>query len=510
MPALENRRVRLSPLTLSAAMLSVAGAITPAWSDVYVVNTVAGDNDGVCEGAPGDCSLLEAVAAANARSGPDTVSFAGLPGTAPWRIAPALTTVSISDSDTRIDGWTAPGWVDAPLVEVVGATLRSTNVDNTLFRGLVVSGGSGAISISTGAGSRVQGNYIGTDISGTRNLGAGSIGVSVLGTDGAIIGTDGDGTDDALEGNVIVGAATGILLNGSFNQNYVGNVIAGNLIGTDVTGTEPLGNSNGILVNVDSYNGLRIGTDGDGTSDALERNVIAASAQHGIWDRGTDTLISGNLIGTDINGCAGLGNGQAGIRLDSGGTVGGSAPGTGNTIAGNLQAGVLVVSTAASATISANEIFRNGQVPIDLSATFVGSTPNDPGDVDGGANGLQNYPELSAATSIGNEVEITGSLDSAPNTEYRIEVFAGAMCREGIFGEAERYVGSFSVTTGPTGLVDFNERVGALDATVTPFVSTTATDPLGNTSEVSYCVSLDDLTLFREDFEAACRLPWQR
>ena len=501
---------RAVTLTRACFAMLLLGVASLAAADTYTVNSIAADDDGACEPAPGDCTLVEAVDEANARTGPDIISFADLPGSAPWRIALSGSFLVIRDDDTTLDGWTAPGWIDAPLVEIVGAGVQVFNADNAVIRGFAFSGAnSSSVDIQGGTGSMIAGNYIGTDVTGTRNLGSGSSGISALRTTELVIGTDGDGVDDALEGNIIVGAtSTGIILNGSFGQQYTDNVIAGNLIGTGMTGTEAFGNSTGILINVNSFQNLRIGTNGDGVSDVLERNVIADNATNGIWDIGTDTQINGNLIGTDINGCAALGNGQAGIRSDSNTTIGGETRGMGNTIAGSGQAGIFLVSSANS-TVRGNEIFRNRQIPIDLSGGPAGSTPNDPGDSDSGPNGLQNYPDLMAATTVGNEVEISGEMDSAPNATFRVDVFASAMCRQGVFGEAERYVGTFDVTTGPTGLATFAERIGGLDPTESPFISATATDGLGNTSEVSYCVSLDELTLFREDFEAECRVPWQ-
>ena len=129
-----------------------------------------------------------------------------------------------------------------------------------------------------------------------------------------VIGVDGDGVDDATEGNVISGHR-------GFGQPsaavYLGghdNVIAGNLLGTDATGRQAMGNVYGI--HMGGYRN-RVGTDGDGLSDALERNVIAHNDMGLSIFSGADNVVAGNFIGTDITGNRALGNG-GGIGIDQG------------------------------------------------------------------------------------------------------------------------------------------------------------------------------------------------
>src|SRR5262249_42757908 len=101
----------------------------------------------------------------------------------------------------------------------------------------VISGNTGAGIIITGTGSDynlVQGNYIGTDSTGAVAVGnTPAQGVAItLGAQHNVIGTDGDGTNDATEGNVISGnTGDGIDIEFGSGNNF--NVIAGNLIGTD-------------------------------------------------------------------------------------------------------------------------------------------------------------------------------------------------------------------------------------------------------------------------------------
>ena len=60
------------------------------------------------------------------------------------------------------------------------------------------------------------------------------------------------------------------------------NIIAGNSIGTDVTGTVDLGNGwNGIKLLAGAQSN-RIGTNGDGNLDDVEANIIAFNGQEGV------------------------------------------------------------------------------------------------------------------------------------------------------------------------------------------------------------------------------------
>ncbi len=170
-------------------------------------------------------------------------------------------------------------------------------------------------------------------------------------------------------GNLISGYTNGagiIVRQGSDNA-----VIAGNLIGTDLTSAYVIGNQVGILV--DGYSGVagmnvdnaRIGTDGDGIGDALEGNTIAG-AVIGIYvtdaapdQQALNTRIAGNRIGTA--GALDLGNTSYGIYTNASSvTIGGPSEVFGNESPSieqglGLVRGVKVYrfgATASSATIS--------------------------------------------------------------------------------------------------------------------------------------------------------------
>src|SRR5207248_52557 len=106
--------------------------------------------------------------------------------------------------------------------------------------------------------------------------------------------------------------------------------------------------ASGVQIDAAATN-VRVGTDGNGVNDAAEANLISANGGHGIavGVAGTnDTLIRGNLIGTDVTGATAFGNAADGVALyewNYGGPSQGSplrATVRDNTIAGNSWYGV--------------------------------------------------------------------------------------------------------------------------------------------------------------------------
>src|ERR1039458_10197644 len=106
---------------------------------------------------------------------------------------------------------------------------------------------------SGAANNIVQGNYIGTTASGTSGLGNGRAGVGNSGAPGNTIGGTTTGAGNLLSAN----RDAGIYL---FTSGATGNLIQGNTIGTDVTGTLALGNTyEGIYAESAPTNTIEIG-----------------------------------------------------------------------------------------------------------------------------------------------------------------------------------------------------------------------------------------------------------
>lgn len=334
----------------------------------------------------------------------------------------------------------------------------------------------------------ISGNLIGTNVTGTLPLGNGASGIAVDRSLNTVVGPL-----NLISGNT--GAGIAVFNSDPLATDPTSTTIEGNLIGISATGVNPLGNSiHGVLLN----NGAENVTVGGTTAAA--RNIISGNALSGVLLGGaatTNNIVQGNFIGTDTTGTLALGNSESGIAIvdgASGNTVGGTDAGAGNRIWYNGQAGVLVTDDSTNNPILGNSIFTNGEetefvtfLGIDLSATDTPDsvTPNDADDPDTGPNNFQNFPSLTGFPTL---TEISGVLDSTPNTTFRVELFASAFCENNGYGEGERYIGFVDVTTDANGDADFVADISG--ATPLEYITATATGP-GGTSEFSACQIYD-------------------
>jgi titin len=267
------------------------------------------------------------------------------------------------------------------------------------------------------------------------------------------------------------------------------NFVQGNLVGTTAAGNAALPNRIGIECEAD------LSTSVGGTEPGA-RNVISGNSLDGvlIFFNATDDAVIHNLIGTDVTGQFPLGNGRNGVMIRSvsdGNVVGGPSDNAGNVIAFNGAAGIAVgfdVGDSSSGnSILRNSIHDNGGLGIDLGSN--GVTLNDPADSDAGPNGLQNFPVLTSALWSGASLVVSGTLDSAPSTTFSVELFSNSSCESSGYGEGQSFLGAVSVTTDASGRASFQTTIPApLDSV--GFVTATATDSAGNTSEFSACVAL--------------------
>ncbi len=363
--------------------------------------------------------------------------------------------------------------------------------------GNVISGnGKFGVSISNGFDSIVAGNFIGTDNTGTvalpNNIGeiAGDLGAGVGLKGGAqrnLIGTNGDGASDELERNVISGnQGRGIRIAGEATGH---NVIAGNYIGVDFDALNPLPNTTAGIGILEGAHENVVGIDSEGDPHGVEGNVIAGNGIRGIVIQDADSsnnVIAGNFIGTNRNLAANIGNGSAepgaGIRIRAGATdntVGGAGD-LANVIAFNSGAGVVLLGDLTQGNrFAENSFFGNGDLAIDLLND--GVTANDAGDTDAGPNGLQNFPVIHDFVA-GSSTQITGRFNSTPSTEFTLDFYANVTADPSGYGEGERYLGSAIVTTNEGGNFEFDVTIDVA-TTSGEFLTATATDPEGNTSE---------------------------
>ncbi len=324
----------------------------------------------------------------------------------------------------------------------------------------------------------VTNNRIGSDINGTLGLGN-DTGIWVT------------GNGNQIEGNQVSDGQIGVLLIGGNNQ------VSGNFIGTDASGDLPLGNDTGVHI---TGSGNVIGGEipimpvpGSTLGNIISGNdtgiFLGANAQ--------DNTIKGNKIGAGNSTDSSLPN-YTGIQLDGAdhNTIGGTAlPMEANWVMHNIRDGIQFITTAsdnlvqnnyiawndrgitAGATTGTsiqntfhyNNIYQNDQLGIDLFPW--GVTPNDPGDADSGANNLQNFPVISSASTttvrgnacLGCTVEIFESDEDPSGYGEGISPIG-----EGVTDIA----GNFSISVDPL------STAGVCD-----YVTATATDSNGNTSE---------------------------
>lgn len=492
-------------------------------------------------------SLRQAILDANSSPGADLISFS-IPGSGTQTISPLSALPNVSTPVT-IDGTTQQPGSATPPIELAGnnaagASGLSVTGGNSVARGMVINRFDGLGIALAGSGSIVEGNFIGTNASGTAGLGNTDTGVLISQGSGHLIGGTVAAARNVISGNFNHGVQ--VLLGPAMNH-----LVRGNFIGIDASGTAGLGNAaDGVEMLSGSANIINC-TVGGTTAGA--GNVISENTGVGVHfiTVGTSNLVQGNLIGTDASGSMDRGNGSAGVAMTDandctiGGTVAGAgnvisgngfdgvrinqatatgnrvqgnrigtradgttslpngsqgvrvlnnahnntiggAAGAGNIIAFNLGAGVLIESGSAN-NIQSNAIFSNGGLGIDLAP--VGVTPNDAGDGDSGANLLQNFPVLTSSNGVaGGGVNVKGTLNSTANTTFTLDFFSNSSCDVSGNGEGQKFLGSASVATNGAGNVTFDVNIAAT-ASVGQSITATATNPQGNTSEFSSCVT---------------------
>ena len=165
-------------------------------------------------------------------------------------------------------------------------------------------------------------------------------------------------------------------------------------------------------------------------------------------------------------------------------TIGGTNPGSGNTIAFSAGIGVDVDATAGTGnTIRLNAIFSNTALGIDLGGD--GVTLNDSaGHV--GPNDYQNFPVITAVSSAGGTTTVSGTLNSTPNTTFALDFYTLSSINASGYGEGRHVLGSAQVVTDASGHASFLSLSFATPSGGAQFVTATATDSGGNTSEFSH------------------------
>lgn len=281
----------------------------------------------------------------------------------------------------------------------------------------------------------VTGNLIGTDATGARALGNAIGGIVIRGEPTLPNASHGNLiTRNVISGNLGVGI---LLWRGAYD-----NAIRGNMIGTDLSGMNPVGNqAQGVLILTGAHD------NSIGDLDLSGGNIIAANGATGV-------LVTDNSYDNRI---------------------------VGNSIASNGGRGVLVTSNSYHNRIVGNSIHSNTALGIDLNGD--GVTLNDPGDTDTGPNSLMNFPILISARATPGQLFIKGTLDTPSPETVTIELFANPVPIPGAdpsgHGEGAVLLGSVR----PNARGDFSTTLPRV--AVGTLISATATDAHGNTSEFS-------------------------
>jgi parallel beta-helix repeat protein len=358
----------------------------------------------------------------------------------------ATGTTSVANDTAGVQINNAPG-------NTVGGTLTAARnvISGNLGDGIDIMANSASNNV-------VEGNFIGTDVTGTVAL-PNNFGVSIMAPANTIGGTV------AGAGNVISGNDTGVDIEGSI---AAANVVQGNLIGTDATGTVALGNTGngGVRITAGATNNLIGGT------VAGAGNVISGNSTGILMTMSgtTGNLIQGNFIGSDMTGTINVGNTGPGVDIEAGAksnTVGGTVAGAGNVIAFNNPLatsgiGVKIGSTALdSATVGdavlGNSIHNNGGsggLGIDLGAN--GHTANHVTSPSSGPNDFQNFPVPTEALLVGTpqalpavpNVTVSFTFSSVPSSTFLLEFFLN---NAGDTPQGRIFLGSVVVTTDSSG-----------------------------------------------------------
>ena len=391
---------------LVTAVLSVLPlAAKPADAQFTLVFTVnsAGDEpdanagDNSCATSGGACTLRAAIEEANANgtTARDDIWF-NIPGAGPHTISPATLLPAITQP-VAIEGYTQPGasWntktvgdnadlrirLDKPPGGAVAGLRIDTN--DSVVRGLSITGFSDGAGVGVrGNNNTVEGNFIGTDPSGTL-AGVGNFdGVIVFGnSSNNLVGGTSPASRNVISGN----GREGVRIN--TNPPHGGNRVQGNYIGATKSGTGDLGNAGaGVIDNSVGFSGNLIGGNTPAAANTIAFNGTGVQVGDGFVPVGISIL--GNSI---------FSNDSLGIDLGGDGVTANDGPGDPDTGPNNLQNYPVITSantgqraTTIKGTLESTQsatfiiqFFKNSKAAKDEGKTFVGETVVSDTDGDG-------------------------------------------------------------------------------------------------------------------------------
>ena len=313
-----------------------------------------------------------------------------------------------------------------------GTTLQQRNLISGNMPEYTPGGNFGGIEIHDGGGNVIQGNFIGTDVTGMEDRGNTGRGISLVHTFNNVIGGPEAGAANLIAGNF----ATGVRV----RDGSTGTLIQGNIIGLNRTMTAGLSNDRGVQIR-GSHDNTVVG------------NVIGGHVFNGviIWQGSNNNRILSNWIlyngfaerDDSCSVCTDQEDYNGVLIMDGTGNYV-----IGNAIYGNREYGIVVAPDAASAPL----------------------------------------PTITSATVSGGITRIIGSVPGVPGTQYLVDLFVNTACDLGA-GEGEYFLGNINVTAGANGQAAIDV---ALNAALLPGRAITATTTHAglNTSMFSPCATV--------------------
>jgi parallel beta-helix repeat protein len=308
---------------------------------------------------------------------------------------------------------------------------------------------------SSSTSNSIFGNLIGTDVTGTIDVGNGIDGIRVVLATANRIGGSQPGQGNVISGN----GQRGVFL---YHRLTFNNLLQGNKIGTDASGTVAIannlegirfaqgsknnivrenqisGNGGSAIAMADRATGNKIranliGTNADASgplhnlgstaiqlttagAEVTENTISSPTTGIAAWSAAVGLDISYNFVGTNSAQTATTLGMTQGIVLATGAS---NVVMIGNTVTRNVTG--IRVSGGTGIRIENNSIYNNSSIGIDLGAA--GPNANDAGDADTGANRLQNSPVLHSATLAGTTLTVVYSVNSTTaNSAYGLTI----------------------------------------------------------------------------------------
>jgi parallel beta-helix repeat protein len=287
---------------------------------------------------------------------------------------------------------------DATGLAALGNTLQGVSVTNGANQNTV--GGGNVISANGQDGvflNNVSGTVVASNLIGTTSKGATALGNSINGVE------INAATGSSVTGNVLSGnKQDGVLITAGAS----GNRLAGNFIGTDITGSVGLANANNGVDILGSSNNTVGGTSPPSRILNGTGNLISGNQKDGVFlNAASGNFLFGNYIGTNLNGNAALGNASNGVELagSNGNTIGGGNA-LGNVVSGNSLDGVLLSAGSNGNDIEGNLIGTDGSgsfaVPNALNGVDIFNSSNNSIGKDPSAGGFGNVVSGNSADGV--------------------------------------------------------------------------------------------------------------